>query len=149
MAYVSQQDKAKLAPAIKAVLKKYNMKASIAVRHHMSLVVNVQSGPIKFDHSHGDGYTQVNVYHIANQYEGVAKEFLTELLSAMKGPEYFNNDDAQTDYFNRSHYTDINLGKWNKPYVCTSTKEVATFEEIVGVAQAKKLRELGMIKKVA
>jgi len=125
MAYVSQQDKAKLAPAIKAVLKKYNMKASIAVRHHMSLVVNVQSGPIKFDHSHGDGYTQVNVYHIDSQYQGVAKAFLTELLMAMKGPDYFNNDDSQSDYFHRSHYTDINLGNWNKPYVATKQLEAA------------------------
>ena len=34
MAYVSQKDKAELAPGIKAVLKKYKMKASIAVRNH-------------------------------------------------------------------------------------------------------------------
>jgi hypothetical protein len=125
MAYVSQANKTKLAPAIKAVLNKYKMKASIAISNHMTLVVNVQSGPINFDHSHGDDYTQVNVYHIANQYQGVAKEFLTELLSAMKGPEYFNNDDSQSDYFHRSHYTDINLGKWNKPYVCNAVSMAA------------------------
>ena len=31
MAYVSKQDKAELAPAIKAVLKKYDMKGSISI----------------------------------------------------------------------------------------------------------------------
>ena len=41
----------------------------------------------------------------------------------MKGPKYFNHDDAMTDYFHRSHYTDINIGKWSKPY--TLVKEVA------------------------
>ena len=46
MAYVSQEDKKNLAPAIKAVLKKYNVKASIAVRHHSTLVVNIKSSPI-------------------------------------------------------------------------------------------------------
>jgi hypothetical protein len=58
----------------------------------------------------------VNEYWIHEHYKGVARDFLTELLAAMKGPDYFNNDDAQTDYFHRSHYTDINIGKWNKPY---------------------------------
>ena len=122
MAYVSQADKAKLAPQIKKVLSKYGMKGSISIRHHMSLVVTIQSGSIEFDHSHGDGYTQVNVYHIDSHYEGKAKAFLTELLAAMKGPDYFNNDDAMTDYFHRSHYTDINIGKWNKPYFMQVSK---------------------------
>ena len=116
MAYVSQENKAELAPAIKKVLNKYGMKGSISIRHHSTLVVTLQSGAIQFEHSHGDGYTQVNVYHIESHYEGHAKAFLLELLAAMKGPSYFNNDDAMTDYFHRSHYTDINIGKWNKPY---------------------------------
>ena len=46
MAYVSQETKAKLSPAIKAVLKKYKMKGTIAVKHHFSLVVNLQSGQL-------------------------------------------------------------------------------------------------------
>lgn len=117
MAYVSQEDKKKLAPAIKAVLKKYNMKGSIAVRHHSTLVVNLKAGAIDFkDYSHGDGYIQVNPYWIDTHYAGVAKKFLNELLNAMKGPSYFNDDDAMTDYFSRSHYTDINIGAWNTPY---------------------------------
>ena len=128
MAYVSQEDKAKLAPQIKKVLSKYGMKGSISIRHHSTLVVTLQSGAIDFkDYSHGDGYIQVNTYHIATQYQGKAKAFLTELLAAMKGPDYFNNDDAMTDYFHRSHYTDINVGRWNKPYFLqnTSTKMAA------------------------
>jgi len=116
MAYVSQQDKAKLAPQIKKVLNKYGMKGSISIRHHSTLVVTLQSGAIQFDHSHGDGYTQVNVYHIDSHYEGHAKAFLLELLAAMKGPDWFDKSDAMTDYFHISHYTDINIGKWNKPY---------------------------------
>ena len=120
MAYVSQKDKAELAPSIKAVLKKYKMKASIAVRHHSTLVVNIKSGAIDFsgNYTHGDQYIQVNEYWIDDHYANntVAKNFLNELLAAMKGPKYINNDDAQSDYFSRSHYTDINVGNWNKPY---------------------------------
>jgi len=135
MAYVSQEDKAKLAPEIKKVLSKYGMKGSISVRHHSTLVVTLQSGSIDFgEYTHGDGYIQVNTYHIESHYRGKAKAFLTELLAAMKGPDYFNNDDAMTDYFHRSHYTDINVGKWNKPYFLQTPKKAAvkTSKEVVG-----------------
>ena len=118
MAYVSQTDKKELAPGIKAVLKKYKMKASIAVRNHSTLCVNIRSGVIDFDTR--DGYDDVNVYWIDTHYSGIARDFLNELLDAMKGPKYFNNDDSMTDYFSRSHYTDINVGQWNKPYNLTA-----------------------------
>ena len=127
MAYVSQQDKKELAPAIKKVLSKYGMKGSISIRNHSTLQVTLQSGAIDFkDYSHGDGYIQVNTYHIDAHYSGKAKAFLNELLDAMKGPKYFNNDDAMTDYFHRSHYTDINVGKWNKPYFLQETAKKAS-----------------------
>jgi len=128
MAYVSQKMKKELAPAIKAVLKKYRMKGSIAVNNHSTLEVNLSEGYVdcisKGERILGLGGVSknVNVYHIDEWYEGVAKNFLNELLDAMKGPKYFNNDDAMTDYFSRSHYTDINIGKWNKPFVLKESK---------------------------
>ena len=126
MAYVSQADKAKLAPEIKKVLSKYGMKGSISIRHHSSLVVTLQSGAIDFkDYSHGDGYIQVNTYHIDSHYTGKAKNFLTELLAAMKGPDWFDKSDSMTDYFHVQHYCDINVGKWNKPYFLQETAEKA------------------------
>jgi hypothetical protein len=38
------------------------------------------------------------------------------LLDAMKGPDFFDHSDPQTDYFHRSHYVDINVGRWDQPY---------------------------------
>lgn len=129
MAYVSQKDKAELAPEINKVLKKYGMKGSIAVRHHSTLVVNLKSGDIDFsgNYTHGDQYIQVNEYWIDDHYKDntTARDFLNELLAAMKGPNFFNNDDAMTDYFSRSHYTDINVGKWNKPYILNGSLKQA------------------------
>ena len=127
MAYVSQADKAALTPAIKAVLNKYNVKASISVRHHSSLVVTIRSGNIDFSDymREGDDYIQVNEYWIDQHYSGTARKFLNELLNAMKGPKYFCEDDSQTDYFHRSHYTNINIGSWNKPYVFMGAREYA------------------------
>jgi hypothetical protein len=34
----------------------------------------------------------------------------------MKGPEYFDDSDAMTDYFSTSHYISINTGDWRVPY---------------------------------
>ena len=139
MAYVSQELKSKLSPKIKAICKKHGVKASIAVRHHSTLVLNVKSGKIDFienyiktdadkvaankmsadtiAHIRKNQSLDVNTYWAHEHYSGKAKQFLTEMISAMKGPDFFDETDAQTDYFHCSHYIDINIGKWDKPYI--------------------------------
>ena len=121
MAYMSQQHKQELAPAIKAICKKYGIKGSLAVRHHSTLVLNIKSGKIDFQKlSTSDNFNyQVNTYHTDSHYTGKAKKFFAEVIAAMKGPKFFDNSDAMTDYFHVSHYIDINLGNWNKPYIVT------------------------------
>ena len=128
MAFMSQEHKKELAPAIKAVLKKYGVKGTIGVRHHSTLVVNIKSGDIDFmKFAPDDTYIQVNPYHIASQYTGAAKKFLLELKAAMDEGNY-DKSDAQIDYFCVGWYVDINIGQWDKPYVYTGldiTEEVA------------------------
>ena len=46
MAYVSQEDKKELAVGIKKVLKKYNVKGTIGVHNHSTLVVRLRSGDL-------------------------------------------------------------------------------------------------------
>jgi hypothetical protein len=120
---MNQERKAQLAPAIRAVLNKYKMKGTISVQHHSSLVVTIKSGVIDFEMA-DEQYIQVNEYWINEHYTGVARDFLTELLQAMKGPDYFCEDDSMTDYFHRSHYIDINIGKWDRPYVFMGAREL-------------------------
>ena len=133
MAYVSKEMKAKIAPVIKALCKEYGVKATLAVKHHSTLVLNIASGPIDFIGNSNriakataerrgqvfypsTTYEQVNVYWINDNYDGVAREFLTRAYDALKGPDFFDESDAQVDYFHRSHYQDINIGRYNKPY---------------------------------
>jgi hypothetical protein len=133
MAYVSQSLKTELAPAIKAVCKKYGVKASLAVRNHSTLCLNIKSGKIDFignvnevcgrDHyqvSRGftpiKDYTDVNPYHYKSHFDGVALKFLSEVIPLMNKGNH-DNSDLQTDYFDVGWYTDINIGKWDKPYV--------------------------------
>ena len=48
MAYISQDDKRELAPNIKAVLDKHNVKGTISIRNHATLVVNIKEGALNF-----------------------------------------------------------------------------------------------------
>ena len=116
MAYMSQEHKKELAPAIKAVLKKYGVKASLSVKHHSTLVLNIKSSKIDFLEGEDREYIQVNEYHIKNQYEGVARDFLLEVKEAMMVGN-FDKSDMMSDYFHVGWYTDINVGKWDKPYI--------------------------------
>ena len=133
MAYVSQELKSKLAPKIKAICKKYKVKASLAVRHHSTLVLNVQSGSIDFIKNFNEtidsrgaayhanrfnpaeGSIQVNPYWYQDHFSGKAKAFLSEVLPAMNEGN-FDKSDIQSDYFHVGWYVDVNIGKWNKPY---------------------------------
>ena len=58
MAYVSQEDKKKLAVGIKKVLKKYNVKGTIGVHHHSTIVVRLRSGDLDILGNYWEGYTQ-------------------------------------------------------------------------------------------
>lgn len=126
MAYVSQERKAQLAPAIKAICKKYGVKASLAVRNHSVLCLNIKSGKIDFFKDSGNcyeqskrfGHMQVNTYWYRDHFDGVARDFFSEVIPAMNVGNH-DNSDAQVDYFDVGWYINVNVGKWNKPYELT------------------------------
>ena len=134
MAYMSQEKKAKIAPKVKKILKKFGVKGSLAVRNHSTLVLNLKAGKIDFignsnrvcgndfyQVSKGfkpntTGYSDVNPYWFKEHYDGDAKAFLSEVLSAMNDGNH-DNSNIQIDYFDVGWYVSVNIGKWNKPYV--------------------------------
>jgi hypothetical protein len=121
MAYMSQEKKAKIAPVIKAICKKYGVKASLAVNNPSTLVLNVKSGSIDFIKDYGDEESaakfgiQVNPYHYKSHFTGKSVKFLSEVIPAMNAGNH-DNSDAMVDYFDVGWYVDVNIGKWNKPY---------------------------------
>jgi len=135
MAYMNQERKQKIAQTLKPILAKYKVKGSLRVRSHMTIVLTLKSGAIDFignsnrvcgndfyQVSRGfkpntNGYDQVNPYHFQSHYDGVAKEFLTEALKALKSADWYDESDAMTDYFNTAYYVDVNIGNWDKPYI--------------------------------
>jgi hypothetical protein len=124
MAYMSQDRKKELTPAIKAVLKKYNLKGSISVDNYSSLIVTISSGDIDFLKDSGHGHISVNTYWIADHFTGRAKDCLLELKAAMMTGNH-DNSDIMTDYFDVGWYIDIKIGKWDKPYNFTGEIEFA------------------------
>ena len=48
MAYITQEMKKELAPAIKSVLKKFGVKGTISINHNTSLNVNIKEGAVDF-----------------------------------------------------------------------------------------------------
>lgn len=132
MAYFNQEKKAKIAPAIKALCKKYKVKASLAVRNNSTVVLNIKSGAIDFidnaNQTCGNSpyqvangfrpvknYIDVNPYHYGNHFHGVALEFITQAMEILNTDNY-DNSRIEYDYFDKGHYVDVNIGRWNKPY---------------------------------
>jgi hypothetical protein len=133
MAYFNQERKQEKSPAIKAILKKYNVKGSHAVSNHMTFVLNIKSGSIDFIGNFNDtvsadpylsarGFTKaeksldINPYHYQNHFSGKALDFLKEIFAAMNGGNH-DRSDIQSDYFDVGWYVDVNVGQWNKPYI--------------------------------
>ena len=138
MAYMSQERKSEIAPKVKSILNKYGIKGSLSVRNHSTLSLTLKSGKIdlienyiatdsnvlhgrkmdqgQIDYLRKNQAIDVNPYWFHEHYTGVAKAFLTEVMEAMNVGNY-DKSDIQSDYFNVGWYVDVNIGKWNKPYI--------------------------------
>ena len=135
MAYMNQERKAKITKMLKPILAKYKVKGSLSVRNHSTIVLTLKSGAIDFIGNSNrvcgndfyqvqrgfkpttSGYDQVNPYWFQDHYDGKAKAFLTEAFKALKSADWYDESDAMIDYFNIAYYVDINIGKWDKPYI--------------------------------
>jgi hypothetical protein len=138
MAYMNSEKKATIQAAIKPILAKYGVKGSLSVRNHSTIVLSLKSGKIDFidnmnrvcsaSHyltSNGfrpvtNGNIDVNPYWFRDHFDGTAKQFLSEVLGVMNTGNH-DNSDSQTDYFDVGWYVDVNVGKWNKPYIVTES----------------------------
>lgn len=113
MAYMNQEMKKEKAPKIKAICKKYGVKGSLSVYHLSTLVLTISKGSIDF----GTDYETINEYHINAHYpEGIIRNLFNELKEVMMEGNH-NNSDIYTDYFDVGWYIQIQVGKWDKPYI--------------------------------
>jgi hypothetical protein len=132
---MNQERKAKITKMLKPILAKYKVKGSLSVRNHSTIVLTLKSGSIDFIGNSNKvcgndfyqvqrgfkptttGYDQVNPYWFQDHYDGDAKAFLTEAFKALKSADWYDESNAMIDYFNIAYYVDINIGKWDAPYI--------------------------------
>ena len=117
MAYVSTEDKAKIAEALKAVVPK-NWKYTLSVDNHSTIVMTIKSGPSELIEGTESNYQQLNPYHLDRDFKGEVLEILLKIKDALNTDNY-DNSDIMTDYFDVGHYVHINVGRWNKPFIVT------------------------------
>lgn len=131
MAYMSQENKAKIVAAAKPILKKYGLKGSFSVPNGSGITVKIKSGPIDFIGNYNEtmekrgvpsygsvvtDYMGVNPYWYQEHFTGKALAFLKELIPVLNKGNW-NNSDIQTDYFDIGWYVNVDVGSWNKPYI--------------------------------
>jgi hypothetical protein len=110
------------------------MKGSLSVHNHSTLVLTIKSGKLdliqeannhnaKLARNRGTtpmvvtGHFQHNPYSDEG-YSPIVSQFYTEVFAAMNDGNW-DKSDIQTDYFNVGWYSDIDVGKWDKPYILT------------------------------
>lgn len=127
MAYISAED----VKAIRIELKQKFPKWKFAVRKgsgSLSVDVNIMQGTERFDdHFHnGRRYAQVNQYWIKDHFKDPSERQAIEVINEIMhnapgragGKVYFDESDAQTDYFHTAFYTHLSIGQWDKDYAC-------------------------------
>lgn len=132
MAYISQDEKKAIAPKIKAICEKYGVKGTLSINNHSTLVLTVKSGKLDpwadMEFPAGQiarvverqsGYVSVNPYWYDSHYTGKTKDFLNEVIPALRGEGWYDNSDIQSDYFDVKHYVDVKFGRWNAKYEVT------------------------------
>lgn len=134
MAYMNQDRKARIAPAVKSILNRYGVKGTLSTDRH-SLSLNIKSGTLDFIGNTNEttknnpyyrelrldpdvrDYIQINPYHYRSHFsDKVIRKFLDEVLRALNDGNH-DNSDSQSDYFDVGWYVHVNVGRWNKPYI--------------------------------
>lgn len=144
MAYISQEDKARIKHLLKEVIPK-DWKWSLGIRHHSELVLNIWAAPLDLpdeifrkakemaDRSGNwqweeaalkgkQDHASVNLYWLQNQFiEGESLELFQKIKEALYNGNH-DNSNAQIDYFDVGWYVSVNLGAWNKPFKVLEAK---------------------------
>ena len=131
MAYMNQEKKAIIKAALDKALKPRGIKYSLRIDNHMSINCTIKAAPIdfigNFKATTGDRFKlqdgarldhlQVNLYWIQDHFTGEAAQILNEARQALQAAGYYDNSQAQIDYFDTAYYMHLNIGQYDKPFI--------------------------------
>lgn len=136
MAYITKEEVKAKNEALKAVNKKYGIKARFSGSNSSTLMLKITQGQLDFISDFCDmvkilntafepehviqrvksnGYIQVNQYYLDTQFSDATLDYLQEAYKIMLDGHY-DESDVMTDYFHCSWYNSIHIGAWDKPY---------------------------------
>lgn len=119
MAYINQEMKQVIAANLKPVLAKYKVKGSLSIENYSSLVLTLQSGAIDFKKEYkvnsdseimrdipirGSNELPEELWHASDDFVGMSSEFLQHARTVLKGANWYDNSNAQIDYFDTAYY---------------------------------------------
>lgn len=133
MAYVDQTKKAKIAATLKTIMPK-GWKYSLAVENHSTIRLTIAQAPVNLlaemarvhntkhhlvaQHCEAKqtDHSGVNHYYLDDAFDGDLLVLFKKIVAALN-TDNFDKSDIMTDYFHVGHYVDIQIGRWNKPFV--------------------------------
>ena len=127
MAYMNQVKKQLIAAALKPVIPA-SWKWSLSVRSHMTICLTISSAPddllAMVQRVGGERarpapltYARLNTHHPESFADGEMLETFRQIVAALNAGNH-DRSDIMTDYFDVGHYVDLQLGRWDRPFVC-------------------------------
>ena len=117
MAWITTEQVKEIRNALKE--KFPEIKFSVRKENGTSVHVNILKSPYDFSYVNRfrpDGHTQLNRYHLP---EGPHKNLFEEILEIIlfgSSRKFYDNSDAQIDYFDCAFYVNMGIGDWGKGY---------------------------------
>lgn len=132
MAYMNQERKASLAAEVAKVMPK-NWKYTMSVRHHSTIVLTIREADVDLIgdnlraqqfHEQRPTHHDVNEFHLHTEYTNAKTLKIMQAIRAALNVGNHDKSDIQSDYFDVGWYVDIQIGKYNSPFVFRPAKQV-------------------------
>lgn len=106
MAYITTEEVKEIREEIKQAFPK-NFKFSVSREHSSVVNVALMESPLIFKSNSQTSSKQLSVYN---------HKAIFKIINDIVNRKNFNNSDLMTDYHHVGYYSNITLGKWDKPY---------------------------------
>lgn len=111
MAYITTERVKEIRNEIKSLFPK-TFKFSITRENHSCVSVALIASPLKFK----EARPNINEFYLSKAPHATILRIIKDVINQGN----FDHSDSQTDYFHVGFYIDIQIGRWDKPYVCTA-----------------------------
>lgn len=122
MAFISKEQVKNIREALKKEFPKY--KFSVTNRDFSEVSISLMASDLDFIPIQASEYYLNNIKNgffpiykdLETNWEGKTLEVFKKISEIAEGQGWYDNSNAQIDYFDTAYYIDISVGKWDKPY---------------------------------